>query len=191
MYSKYDAHISSNGSHFFRARVLVYWKYKVSKFGCGRTKWMVTIYSKYYAHIGLNGSHFLTVWCTEQIGSVHDVYHLTYKVSKFGYERRKWMITMYSKYTAHIGSNGSHFLTARVLVYWTYKVSKFGYGQTKWMVTMYSKYAAHVRSNGSHFLTASVLVYWTYKVSKFWYGRTKWMVTMYSKYTAHISLKGR
>ena len=39
-------------------------------------------------------------------------------------------------YTAHISSSGSHFLTARVLVYWTYKVSKFGYGQTKWMITM-------------------------------------------------------
>ena len=26
------------------------------------------------------------------------------------------MVTMYSKYTAHISSNGSHFLTARVLV---------------------------------------------------------------------------
>ena len=46
----------------------------------------------------------------------------TYKVSKFGYGRTKWMVTMYSKYTAHINSNGSHFLTAWFLVYWTYKV---------------------------------------------------------------------
>ena len=93
-------------------------------------------------------------------------------------------------YTAHISSNGSHFLTARVLVYWTYKDSKFGYGWTKWLVTMYSKYIAHISSNGSHFLTARVLVYWTYKVSKFGYGRTMWMVTMYSKYTAQRNSNG-
>ena len=42
---------------------------------------------------------------------------------------------MYSKYTAQISSNGSHFLMARVLVYLTYKVSKLGYGRTKLMVT--------------------------------------------------------
>ena len=34
-------------------------------------------------------------------------------------------------YTAHISLNGSHFLTARVLVYLTYKASKLGYGCTK------------------------------------------------------------
>ena len=43
-------------------------------------------------------------------------------------------------FTVHISSIGSHFLTARILVYWTYKVSKLGYGGTKWIVTMYSKY---------------------------------------------------
>ena len=134
----YTAHISSNGSHFLTARVLVYWIYKVSKLGYGRTKWMVT---------------------------------------------------MYFKYTAHISSNWSHFLTARVFVYWTYEDNKFAYGQTKWMVTMYSNYTAHISSNGSHFLTARVLLYWTYKVSWFGHGRTKWMVTMYSKYTAHNKLK--
>ena len=49
---------------------------------------------------------------------------------------RNRLVTMYSKSTAHIRSNGSHFLTARVVVYWTYKDSKFGYGRTKLMVTM-------------------------------------------------------
>ena len=95
--------------------------------------------------------------------------------SKFGYGQTKWMVTMYSKYTAHMSSNGSHLLTAWVLVYWTYKVSKFWYGHTKWM---YSKSSAHISSNWSHFLTARVLVYWTYKVNKFGYWHTQWMVTM-------------
>ena len=36
-------------------------------------------------------------------------------------------------------TNWTHFLTARVLVYWAYEVIKFWYGRTKWMVTMYSK----------------------------------------------------
>ena len=83
--------------------------------------------------------------------------YFTYMVRKIGYGRTKLKVTMYSKYsphsesyhittgelikvimyTAHIGSNGSNFLTAKVLVYWTYMVSKFGYGRTKWMVTMY------------------------------------------------------
>ena len=97
------------------------------------------------------------------------------------------MVTMYSKYTAHISSNGSHFLTARVLVYWTYKVSKFWYGRTKWMASIYSKYTAHISWNGSHFLMARVLVYWTYRVRKFGYGRTKWMINIY---TAHIRSNG-
>jgi hypothetical protein len=113
----YTAHISSNGSHFLMARVLVYWTYKVSKLGYGQTKWMVTMYSKYTAHISSNGSHFLTA---------RVLVYWTYKVSKFGYGRTKWMVTMYSKSTAPISSNGSHFLTARVLVYWTYKVRKYG-----------------------------------------------------------------
>ena len=92
-------------------------------------------------------------WCTEYIWSNHDVYHWTCNVSKFGFERTKWTVTMYFKYTAHISSNGSHSLTARVSVYWTYNVSKFGCGRTKWVVTMYSEYTAHLNSNGSHFLT--------------------------------------
>ena len=33
---------------------------------------------------------------------------------------------MYSKYAAHISSNGSHFLTAGFLGYYTYKVNKKG-----------------------------------------------------------------
>ena len=45
------------------------------------------------------------------------------------------MVTMYSTYTAHISSNGSHFLTAMVMVYWTYKVSILGMdGQSKWLL---------------------------------------------------------
>ena len=100
------------------------------------------------------------------------------------------MATMYSTYTAYIGSNGSSFLMVRVLVHCTYKVSKFGYGQTKWMVTMYSKYTAYISSNVSQFWTARVLVFWTYKVSTFGYGQTKWMVNMLSKYTAFISSSG-
>ena len=82
-----------------------------------------------------------------------------------GYYRVSCLRTMYA---AHISSNGSHFLTAGVLVYWTYKVNQFGYGRTKWMVTMYSKNTAHISLNGSNFLTAWILVYWTYKVSS-WY----------------------
>ena len=69
------------------------------------------------------------------------------------------MVTMYSNYTAHISSNGSHFLTAGFLVYYTYKVSKILYDQTKLEVTMYSKSTAHISSNGSHFLTDVFLVY--------------------------------
>ena len=63
---------------------------------------------------------------------------------------------MYSKYTAHITSNGSQ----------KYKVSKFGYDWTKLKVTIYSMNTAHISSKGSHFLTAGVVVYWTYKVNK-------------------------
>ena len=58
----YTAHIGSNGSLFLMTRVLVYWTYKVSKFGNGQTKWMVTIYSEYTAHISSNGSQLLTTW---------------------------------------------------------------------------------------------------------------------------------
>ena len=142
MYSKYTAHVSSNGSNFLAVRVFKYWTYKVSKFGYGGTKWMITMYSNYTAHISSNGSHFLMA---------RVLVYWTYKVSKFGYVCTKWIVTMYSKtkYTAHIISNGSHFLTARVFVYWTNKVSKFGYGRTKWMVTIYSKYTAHISSSWS------------------------------------------
>ena len=91
------------------------------------------------------------------------------------------MVIMYSKSTAHIGSNGSHFLTL-----WSDMDSNFGYGRTKWMFTIYSKYTAHIGSNASHFLTARFFVYWPYEVSKFWYGHRKFMVRMYSKYTAHM-----
>ena len=71
MYSKHTAHISSNGSHLRTARVLVYWTYKVSKFGYGRRKWAASIYSKYTAHIILNGSHFLMIYTTEHIRLVN------------------------------------------------------------------------------------------------------------------------
>ena len=47
------------------------------------------------------------------------------------------------RYTAHISSNGSHFLTAGFLMTWTYKVSKIRYCWTKLEVTMFSKYTAH------------------------------------------------
>ena len=49
MYSKYTEHISSNGNHFLMARFLLYSTYKVSKFGYGQTKQMVTMYSMYTA----------------------------------------------------------------------------------------------------------------------------------------------
>ena len=42
-----------------------------------------------------------------------------------------WVTTGYlfkvTIYTAHISSNGSHFLPAGFLEYWSYKVSKIGY----------------------------------------------------------------
>ena len=66
----------------------------------------------------------------------------TCKVSKLGYGWTKLLVTMYSKYTAHISSNRSQFLTTLFLMYWTYKVSKFGYSWIKFMVTMYSDYTA-------------------------------------------------
>ena len=56
---------------------------------------------------------------------------------------------MYSKYTAHVRSKGSHFLTAGFLVYCTYKVSKIGADQTWLKVSTYSKYTAYKSSNGS------------------------------------------
>ena len=111
-------------------------------------------------------------WCTEhdfhlimhpvqpseaRLGVVHFIF-LHIQICTRLLQGELFKVTMY---TAHISSNGSHFLTARVLVYWTYMVSKFGYGRTKWMVTMYSKYTAHIGSNGSHFLTAWFLVCWT------------------------------
>ena len=67
-------------------------------------------------------------WCSDHKGSVN-----------LGIDGQSEFVPMYSKYTAHISSNGSHFLMARVLVYWTNKVSKFEYRWTKWTVTMYSK----------------------------------------------------
>ena len=85
--------------------------------------------------------------------------YLTYKVSKIVYGWTKLKVTMYSKYSAHVSSNGNHFLTAGLLVYLTYRVCKIRYGQTKLEVTMYSKYTAHVSSNGNHFLAAGFLVY--------------------------------
>ena len=52
-------HISSNGSNFLTAWVLAYWIYKVSIFGYGWKKLIVTMYTKYTAHITSNGSYFL------------------------------------------------------------------------------------------------------------------------------------
>ena len=43
-------------------------------------------------------------------------------VSHPRYGKTKWMVTMYSMYTAHISSNESKFLTAWFLVYWIYTV---------------------------------------------------------------------
>ena len=51
---------------------------------------------------------------------------------------------MYSKYTAHIGSNESSFVMAGLLVYCMNNVSKIGDDQTMLEVTMYSKYTAHI-----------------------------------------------
>ena len=50
---------------------------------------------------------------------------LSASVERVGVSRMR-DFTMYSKYTAHLSSNGSHFLSARILVYWTNKVSKIG-----------------------------------------------------------------
>ena len=45
------------------------------------------------------------------------------------------MVTMYSKYTAHISSNGSHFLTARVLCTEHIRSANFGMdGQSEWLL---------------------------------------------------------
>ena len=82
----YTAHISSNGSHLLTAWFLVYWTYKVSIFGYGWTKLMVTVYPKYIACISSNKSHFLTAWF---------LVYWNYKDSKFGYCRTKLMVTMY------------------------------------------------------------------------------------------------
>ena len=60
---------------------------------------------------------WLGSWCTEHIRSVHDMHRVT-----TGY---LFKVTIY---TAHISSNGSHFLPAGFLEYWPYKVSKIGYG---------------------------------------------------------------
>ena len=54
------------------------------------------------------------------------------------------MVTPYSKYTAHISSNGSNFLTAWFLV------SNLEYGQTK--------LTAHISSNEIHILMAWFLM---------------------------------
>ena len=46
------------------------------------------------------------------------------------------------RYTAHISSNGSHFLAAGFSVYCAYRVSKIGYGWTKLEVTMYNAHTS-------------------------------------------------
>ena len=61
-------------------------------------------------------------------------------------------------YSAHIGSNRGHVLTAGFLVYWTYKVSKIGNYRTKLEATIYSKYTAQISLNGSLYLSAKFLV---------------------------------
>ena len=73
--------------------------------------------------------------CTEHIMSVNMGMH----------RQSEWLLCTLS--TLHINSNGSHFLTAWVLVYWTYKFSKFGYGETKWMASINSKYNGHISWN--------------------------------------------
>ena len=91
----------------------------------------------------------------------------TYKVSKLGYGRTKWIVTMYSINTAHINSNWSHFLMALFLVYWTYKVCSWyalDYYRVSVKVTIYT---AHISLNRRQFLPAGFLEYWPYKVSKF------------------------
>ena len=68
---------------------------------------MDTMYFKYAAHIyklklePLFDGLFLGYW--------------TYEVSKFGCGRTNLMVTMYSKYTAHMSSVGSHFLDGLVI----------------------------------------------------------------------------
>ena len=67
---------------------------------------------------------------------------------------------MYSKYAAHVSSNGSQFVTAGFLVYATYiRSEKLAMIRQKIDNTMYSKYATHISSNLSHFLKAGFLVY--------------------------------
>ena len=43
---------------------------------------------------------------------------------------------MFSKITELIRSNGSHFLTAGLLMYWTYKVKKFNGALGYYMIVM-------------------------------------------------------
>ena len=74
------------------------------------------MYSKYPEHIAyilyiyykLKWKPFLEAWF---------LVNRAYKVSKNGYGRTKLDVTMYTKYTAHVSSNGSHFLTAGFFVY--------------------------------------------------------------------------
>ena len=73
---------------------------------------------------------WLGSWCTAHIRSGKWVHGTQLEV------------TMYSKYTANISSNLSHFLTAVFLVYCTYKVRPTGDYRTKVEVAMLSKYTA-------------------------------------------------
>ena len=64
---------------------------------------------------------------------------------------------MYSIYTEHLSSTGSHFLAAVFLVHQTYRVSKIVYGLTKLKINIFSKYTLHISLNESHFFTAGFL----------------------------------
>ena len=97
---------------------------------CSRLLWgsCVRLLCILHAHISSNGSHFLTA---------SFLVYFTYMVRKIVCGQTKLEVTMYSKYSphsdsyqvtkgelikvtmysAHINSNGSHFLTAKVLVY--------------------------------------------------------------------------
>ena len=68
-------------------------------------------YCTYKAHMEANFRQ-LDSWCTDH----------PYEVGKILENRTKLEVTMYSKYTAHISSNGSHFLMTEFLVYLTYNI---------------------------------------------------------------------
>ena len=77
----------------------------------------IYLFSMFTAHIRSNGSHFLTagLWRNEDTKSLKlYLYIIVFHIDS-AYKRLILIeVTMISLCTAHISSNGSHFLTARL-----------------------------------------------------------------------------